>query len=378
MNGYAELGSPRGTIYVRKASKPRLEVVDALVFDCDGVLIDIRESYGRCVAAQTATLVEALTGAAFDPTEIDDDVIYAYKSLGGFNNDWDLVYTLTLLITRSLPEETQSLAEKISTKSTKITNPAERLKYISTQPKPPKTITDFKQLLIGESGKLDSAGTRSTDRLLGSTLAETRKALAYPKPVGESIIATQFEEMFSGPKLYTETWGLKPIFDTKSEPYVNREKVEVKQETFDALATIIGGKKFGIASGSAENTAKHVLGKAADNLTPQAEVWYETVEKASRETGKPLGKPNPYSLQRSASTLEPFKTVLYVGDGISDMLTSKNAMRIDDRNAFAGVYALNTPSEASKIRFLQDGADIVAPTVNELPTALTWAKKAQK
>ena len=378
MNGYAKLGSQRGTIYVRESSKPRLAVVDALVFDCDGVLIDIRESYGRCVAAQTATLVEALTGASFEPSEIDDDVIYAYKSLGGFNNDWALVYTLTLLIASSLPEETQSLAEKISAKSTKITNPAEHLKYISTQPKPTKTITDVKQLLISESSKLDSTGTRSTDRLLGSTLAETRKALAYPKPVGESIIATQFEEMFSGPKLYTETWGLKPIFDTKVEPYVNREKVEVKQETFDALATIIGGKKFGIASGSAENTAKHVLGKLADNLTPQAEVWYEAIEKASRETGKPLGKPNPYSLQRSASTLEPFKTLLYVGDGISDMLTSKNAMRTDDRYAFAGVYALNTPSEASKIRFLQDGADIVAPTVNELPTALTWAKKAQK
>jgi len=74
----------------------------AALFDVDGVLIDVRASYHRSVAAATETLVrvwlgdeaaEALAGAPAPLVTADD--IHRFKRAGGFNNDWDLVLALT-------------------------------------------------------------------------------------------------------------------------------------------------------------------------------------------------------------------------------------------------------------------------------------------
>jgi HAD superfamily hydrolase (TIGR01548 family) len=54
---------------------------EALVFDMDGVLVDVSSSY-RVAIRKTA---EHFCGRAVDPAEIQ-----AWKNLGGFANDWDL------------------------------------------------------------------------------------------------------------------------------------------------------------------------------------------------------------------------------------------------------------------------------------------------
>lgn len=56
-------------------------MVDILVFDMDGVLVDVSESYRETVV-QT---VRALSGKT-----IDRDLIQEYKNQGGWNNDWAL------------------------------------------------------------------------------------------------------------------------------------------------------------------------------------------------------------------------------------------------------------------------------------------------
>jgi HAD superfamily phosphatase len=52
-----------------------------LVFDMDGVLVDVLESYRASVMAT----VEHFTGA-----KISNDVIQQYKNAGGWNDDWEL------------------------------------------------------------------------------------------------------------------------------------------------------------------------------------------------------------------------------------------------------------------------------------------------
>ncbi|HBY59612.1 MAG TPA: hypothetical protein DEH78_07295, partial [Solibacterales bacterium] len=66
-----------------------------LVFDMDGVLLDVTGSYRATIVAT----VEHFTGR-----RIDNDVIQSYKNRGGFNDDWvlsrqaceDLGVTVTL------------------------------------------------------------------------------------------------------------------------------------------------------------------------------------------------------------------------------------------------------------------------------------------
>ena len=53
-----------------------------LVFDMDGVLVDVTESYRETIA-RTA---ESFTGAAVTREQIQE-----YKNRGGFNDDWRLL-----------------------------------------------------------------------------------------------------------------------------------------------------------------------------------------------------------------------------------------------------------------------------------------------
>jgi HAD superfamily hydrolase (TIGR01548 family) len=55
--------------------------VNALLFDMDGVLVDVASSYRRAVR---------LTVRHFAGVDIGEAEIQAYKDRGGLNNDWDL------------------------------------------------------------------------------------------------------------------------------------------------------------------------------------------------------------------------------------------------------------------------------------------------
>lgn len=58
---------------------------DVIVFDMDGVLVDVRASYRDCIIATVATI----TGGA----TVTHEKIQEYKNRGGFNNDWLLTQT---------------------------------------------------------------------------------------------------------------------------------------------------------------------------------------------------------------------------------------------------------------------------------------------
>jgi len=47
--------------YLRRESLDNLRAVNAVIFDCDGVLIDIRESYNRANSQAVAFIMKATT-----------------------------------------------------------------------------------------------------------------------------------------------------------------------------------------------------------------------------------------------------------------------------------------------------------------------------
>ena len=59
--------------------------VDAILFDMDGVLVDVSGSYRRAICET----VEKLSGHT-----VSDGVIQSYKNRGGFNDDWELTYAV--------------------------------------------------------------------------------------------------------------------------------------------------------------------------------------------------------------------------------------------------------------------------------------------
>lgn len=59
---------------------------DVIVFDMDGVLVDVRASYRDCIIATVAKITGGL--------KVTHEQIQGYKNRGGFNNDWLLTQTI--------------------------------------------------------------------------------------------------------------------------------------------------------------------------------------------------------------------------------------------------------------------------------------------
>ena len=67
---YIKLDMDKPT-YIRKDRLNAIANIDMTVFDCDGVLLDVRRSYNKAVAKTTIMIIDAFTGTNL-PEEIFD------------------------------------------------------------------------------------------------------------------------------------------------------------------------------------------------------------------------------------------------------------------------------------------------------------------
>ena len=74
-------------------------LVDTLLLDIDGTLVDVRGSYVQATIETANTLLGQATGADPQPP-VDRATVEAFKARGGLNNDWDA--TVAILAARGL------------------------------------------------------------------------------------------------------------------------------------------------------------------------------------------------------------------------------------------------------------------------------------
>jgi phosphoglycolate phosphatase-like HAD superfamily hydrolase len=370
--GYVELGGP-GPAYVRGDALGELGRVDVVVFDCDGVLLDVRRSYVRALAWTVALLVEAFTGARVPEGLVDPGLSHAYKRTGGFNNDWGLAYALTMAAVSQAPGRLVGEINRVAEEAACIVDPSERLRYIrGNRPDARLPLGGLRGRLTSFAASLDESGPEAVDSLLGARLGLVGRALALGGGVGESLVSTVFEEALLGRRLFRETFGREARFAEGELGFVEDEEVVVSEATLLELASLLGGPRLGVASGSVRSTALYAL-RGAERLIPEgAQVWHGDVDAAMAETGRRgLHKPDPYSLVRACEPFRPYARVLYVGDTAADRVMVERA---GEGFLFAGVYGCTHAPEESMREFLDAGCAVVAPTVNEVPGVLRRAR----
>jgi len=379
--------------YVRKDRVNLLRDINAAIFDCDGVLIDIRGSYDRAITETVTYILERFTGYPFSRALITDEIIFLFRKSGGFNNDWDTCYGILMFLLCNLPKDLQEIFQtSVKNIDIKMT-PLKRLLAIENASKGVKKI--LSETIINEMIKklkafadsLDKSGVFSVDRNLQNDLYGSKKdyyedlkrILYDPPQVGGGVIPTVFEEVFCGSELFKEVYGMEPAFYNK-RGLIDNGHVIIRLETLNRLSSIFGKANFGIASGSRLKTAKYALGDILSYFKSDASVFLDDVE---REEGRimrisghtvNLKKPNVYSLLKAAKGLMPFKGVLCVGDSIEDALMAEEARKEDARFMFAGVYRYSGFRDALLQSFLKTGADMVLPSVNEIPLVLEELK----
>lgn len=400
MDGMAEkyLGFRFGgeEAYVRKDRVNLIGGVDAVIFDCDGVLIDIRESYDRAISEAVAYILEGFTGCSFPKDLISNEIIFLFRKTGGFNNDWDSCYGILMFMLCNLPDEFQRVFRSCIKKIDKEEKPRQRFLQISSAVRESDLCGILDEKLLDElinglrsfTSNLDESGILSVDRNLINRKSakdyyeDLKHLLIYPYKVGGGIIPTVFEEIFCGSELVKEVYGVDPVF-YNGKGRIENERVIVSSEALNRLSSILGRSNFGIASGSRFKSAKYVLGDFLNYFKPDALIFLDDVEREEerilKETGMMvnLKKPNIFSLLRVAECLEPFNVALYVGDSMEDALIVEKAKEKDSRFIFAGVYRYSGSKDALLKSFMKAEADVVLPSVNEIPLLLEELRRVK-
>lgn len=364
---YREVEAGGGAAYVREESLNALRDVDVVVFDCDGVLLDVRRSYIRAVARATATLVDAFTGSRFPEAIVDPALNYAYKRTGGFNNDWSLAYALTM---RTLAEAGDAIDEinRVAEAASAVKELGPRLDYLrGHRPDALIPVEGLHGKLMDFAGELDETGHEAVDRAL-RRLEPVKRALGYRAGVGESLVSTLFEELLLGRDLFQEAFGRPPTLTGCERGLVEDAEAVMTGETIRDLESLLGGRRLGVASGSLRVTAYHALGPLARMIPREAQVWHDDVDAAAEATGRSnLHKPEPYALLAACEPYKPYRGVLYVGDTTADRIM---AARAGEGFLFAGVYGVAHSADETRRGFLEAGCDVVAASVNQLPGIL--------
>ncbi len=314
-------------IFVDTTKIDKIKSLDAIIFDCDGVLIDVTNSYDLAIKKTVDFMLKEM--AQIDnPNIVTTQMIEGFKSSGGFNDEVDTTYSLVLSIVA---------AKKLN-----------------------KPIVEFISDVIKNS---DQSGIRSVEKYLDTIkvdLSEIRKKLAYPGPHDSNILYSTFDEIFYGTKLYYELYKRKPrFFDGKG--LIGGDLVLVKKELIDALRKKFD-KKIAIISGRGVVSAKYSLKELFDEFDLKNSRFLE-------DETRDLAKPNPQPLVSSIRGLRSH-CCMFVGDSMEDYIMAKKSEELGNKTVFCGIYGTSKDSEARRKLFEEKNADMILETIDLIPKTL--------
>ena len=310
-------------IYVDDSFDPT--TLDSIIFDCDGVLVDITNSYDQTIVKTTKYVLETLAKIN-DSIQIDFKIIDGFKSTGGFNDEVDLTYAAILSIVA-----------------------AKKLK---------KDQTEFINLVIDNS---DSTGIKSVETFIKNQvdISEIIEQLSYPGSHKDNILYQIFDQLFYGPELYSKLFKNTSKF---SEPGLIENDVVIFNND---LADKLGNKfhnQISMVTGRGKESVKYSLKQLLDKFDLQNSMFLE-------DEPRELAKPNPQSLVNSITGMNS-KSCLYVGDSMEDFIMAKKATILGNNTTFCGIIGTSKNPEEKLQLFEQNEAILVLDSINLLPKVL--------
>ncbi|MGD8343251.1 MAG: HAD hydrolase-like protein [Desulfobacterales bacterium] len=327
-----------------------------IVFDMDGVLIDVSGSYRETVR-QTAGLFfriapsfEKLPDPLFRLADLA-----AVKQSGGLNNDWDLsCLVINLLFNR---------IEKPPVYRSK--DPWARYQ---------ETIRQCDVATLGDFLK----STPNPLTVMLQKAGKTKNAFIYGLYTGDvgsgNIIKQIFQEVYLGKDLFKATYNQPPIFH-HDDGLIHREALLIDKSLLEELAT---DHVLAIATGRPRAEANHPLAhfgiRKYFTRVMTLEDCLEKEKQVFKAEGKSvsLSKPHPYMLDAlAAETRNTVAEYVYIGDMPDDMAAAKRAAA-----GYKGIGVLiSTPDRARlKADLLKAGADSVIEDFDQLRSLIESEK----
>ena len=335
--------------------------MDALIFDMDGVLIDVSKSYRKAIQQTICIYLEDCLG--IKGNLVTDEEISLLKSVGGFNSDWDLtsgllLYLLSISGIPPLPKQKRFFSIR------------EIVHYLIAKSSTShwKTVIRLKRKhFLSFLGKVKSTGggLRGVRRILGTSW----EGWVYQSGdlSGENLVKRIFQEIYLGRK-FTSYYHLPRLF-YRGKGLYQHERLLISRKILSLLRKKI---QLGIASGRPRFEAELALKRF--HLLPYFDsvVTLDECEKEElrilNSTGKKvkLSKPHPYSILRTVHEIGILSPQCgYVGDVADDMLAAKAAKKELSILAIGFLSGLRN-RKAMKKSLLHAGADLIIENPREL------------
>ena len=289
--------------------------LDGIIFDCDGVLVDVTESYSAAIIRTVRCVLDGMGISG----NIDHAMIGGFKDTGGFNDEIDLAYAAILGITAA-----STLGKK----------PGE---YVSE--------------VIRNA---DCTGIRSVEKQLEKVngMRDVMERLDYPKGRLGSVVYRTFNELFYGPVLYKKAFGTE---SAHSDPgLIDSDRIIPDDATMGVLREQFGSR-MAMVTGRGYEPARYTLGDMMEYFDASCSRFLEDMPRK-------YAKPNPYSLAEAIECMG-CGMVLYVGDSAEDMMMADAV----DSAVFCGIARSGTHRHDL---FEKGGVAMIIDSVLDLPNAL--------
>ena len=300
---------------------------DSIIFDCDGVLIDVTKSYDTTINRTISYVLKEIADITVD-TPLTNEMLLKFKSTGGFNDEIDITYAGILC-------------------------------FIAAK----KLNKDPTELILDVINNADDSGITYIENFLNKIdtgISDIKARLGYPSTDKNDLIHSTFDQLFFGPELYNTIFQKKSKFSEKGliendQVIVNFELIQALKKKFHDKIAIVTGRGF--------NAINSSLKEILDQFNVENSVFLE-------DESRDLAKPNPQSLIRAMKGLGS-KNCLYVGDSMEDMILAQKASELGFQATFCGIYGSGKLPEMKKKLFTEHDVPLILESINQLPDALT-------
>jgi HAD superfamily hydrolase (TIGR01549 family) len=312
-------------IYIDDSVSDDLFSTDGIIFDCDGVLIDVSESYDLTIKKTTEYVLEKFSKIT-NSIEIDSKIIDEFKSTGGFNDEVDVTYASILSIVSA----------------------------IKLNKKPEEFIFDV-------ISNADSSGILSVEKYLDGLvdLSDIKNKLSYPGNHNENPLYQIFDQIFYGPDLYSKLFKRLSQF---SEPgLIKNDNVLVNQFLIEKLEKRFDSK-ISIVTGRGKESVKYSLKELLKKFDLVHSIFLE-------DEPREMAKPNPESLIRSIRGMN-INHCIYVGDSMEDFIMATKTTAQGHKTTFCGIIGTSKNPQKKLELFQRNGVKLVLESINSLPNIL--------
>jgi len=317
--------------------------LDVLLFDMDGVLIDVSDSYRTATRATVQFYLERWLGLApFAGDLVSRDEVTALKLAGGFNNDWDLTTALVKYFLSLIEPPPSSLLD---------------VAELATR----KDIATFARQVAARGG-----GLSAVQKILGATNDHLLFAAGDVRTT--NLVKRIFEEFYLDEALFQQAYG-EPRRWIHADGLIQREKLIPRRETLIALSE---RAVLGIATGRPRAQALFALDAAGITHLFRTVVTLEEInaaeEKYFAETGTRirLSKPHPFALLQAARHIgKAHARYAYIGDTPDD-IRAANAAKRELRFVSIGCLAGADDKDQMRHALERAGADVIIEHTDEL------------